>query len=478
MGDPRFRLAGFVAALTVVTLACGGDGGDDAGSIPQLVARSGGMTTTFDQGPRALSVASVNINHHERRIFAAGKTLFEAEWEADPDAEFAGLGPHYDTTSCASCHTRDGRAAGPDGDGPLPTGFIVRLTTDDDTVRARLGTQLTSRADGVPAEAVVSVVYEERPGSFADGTPYSLRAPTYLVDLGEGELPDDAVLGVRVAPHLSGLGLLELIPADTVLARSDPDDADGDGISGRPGVAVDLLSGSNVLGRIGWNATQPGVEQQSAVALFHDMGLQSRYFPDDGCDLGGPCPRRGDPVTPTFGSAGVGAEVAGGPMPAFTGEIADEDLFRITVYAQALAVPAVRDLDDPQVQRGWELFHEVGCASCHTGGFTTGQGPIQGLSDQTIHPFTDLLTHDMGEALADRTVGGAVVPTEWRTAPLWGIGLVETVNGHTDLLHDGRARDLSEAILWHGGEAASSAAAFREMGRADRAALVRFLESL
>lgn len=457
MADLRPGLAAVVAAVTLVVLACGdgGSGGegrvlDGDGTVPELQARSGGMTTTFDVSPRALSIASLNINHEERQIFADGKVLFEAAREADAAAEFGGLGPHYDATSCAGCHAHDGRAAGPTGAGPLPVGFIAKVATDDAVVRAAVGTQLTRQADGTAPEATVSVTYEERPGRFADGTPYSLRAPRYAVELTEGVLPgttvlpDATVLMVRVAPHLSGLGLLELVPEEEIAGRADPEDSDGDGVSGRLGRAVDLLTGQPVLGRFGWNGQQPSVEQQAAVALFDDLGLGSRYFPGSGADP----------------------------------EVTDDELSELRVYTQALAVPGVRDLHDPEVQRGWELFHEVGCARCHAGPYTTGQGPIQGLSHQAIHPFTDLLTHDMGDGLADRTMGGGVVPTEWRTPPLWGIGMIETVNGHSDLLHDGRARDLSEAVLWHGGEAASSTAAYREMVAADRTALIRFLESL
>ena len=183
-------------------------------------------------------------------------------------------------------------------------------------------------------------------------------------------------------------------------------------------------------------------------------------------------------MTSYYEPAGSGAALAGGYDDGSAFEIDDEQLYYLTVYTQALAAPGVRDHDDPTVVRGWELFNEVGCAVCHSGPYTTGESQMEGLSDQVIQPYTDLLVHDLGDDLGDQTVGGDPVSTEWRTPPLWGIGLIETVNGHTDFLHDGRARNLSEAILWHGGEAAASAELYREMSATDRAALITFLEAL
>ena len=442
------------------------------------MVRSGGMTTTFDRTALVFALPSRNINHYEEQIVADGSKLFEAEWTSQTDAPFGGLGPHFDASACADCHGGDGRAAGPEHDGVLPVGFVVKLTTDDEAIAHRLGGQLTSRAARVRAEAVVSVSYEEVGGEFADGEPYSLRRPTYVAELTIGQLSGDAVLGVRVAPHLSGLGLLELIPIADLERRVDADDDDDDGVSGRFAEAVHLLSGEATIGRFGWNAGQPTIEQQSAAALFNDMGLTSRYFPVESCGSGGECERRGIPVTEYYVPSGFGSELTGSSAYEFAGEVSDERLYKLTVYAQALAVPAVRDVGDPVVARGWEVFVESGCSSCHAGPFTTGAGPIQGLSNQVIQPYTDLLVHDLGDGLADRTVDGDIVDTEWRTAPLWGVGMIETVNGHANFLHDGRARGFSEAILWHGGEGQASADVYREMSATDRVALIRFLESL
>ena len=478
----RIWLVGLLAVLSIGLLACSNTGPavvepQDA-QVPELVARSGGMTTAFDHTARAFGLTARNINDYERQIFADGADLFEVEWAIDANIEFGGLGPHFVTNSCSTCHVTDGRAAGPTGDGELPNGFIVLLADTDPETRRHYGEQLTAQAHGVAAEGHLEVSYSEVAGTFADGENYSLRHPTYTPVVTDGPLPDGVVLRPRIAPHLSGLGLLELIPTSDVLANADPEDLDGDGVSGRAGVAIELLSGDSVLGRFGWNATQPSVEQQTATALFGDLGLTSRYFPSETCDNGGLCERQGRPVSEYYTPAGFGGDLEGSDGYEFYGEVSDEALYKLSHYARTLAVPAVRDVEDPEVQRGWELFNTIGCSACHVSSFTTSVGQVQGLSLQQISPYTDLLLHDLGEGLSDQTVGGDPVTVEWRTPPLWGIGLFETVNGHTDLLHDGRARNLTEAILWHGGEAEHSATAFKELSAADRTALIRFLEAL
>ncbi|GJM37755.1 MAG: hypothetical protein DHS20C19_11220 [Acidimicrobiales bacterium] len=487
----RLRLAALVLGTALVLLACGDDTGapdgvdaaatnGSGGSAQQPVRtiRTGGMGTAFDDSERAFSLTARNVNHYERQAFADGKDVFEAAWNPRPGEEFSGLGPNFDASACANCHLEDGRSAGPVGDGPLPTGMTVRLTTDQPAIIDHYGGGLSSQAFGREPEAVVTVAYEEIEGTYDDGTPYSLRRPIYTATVADGPgLPDDAVIGVRVAPQLPGMGLLELIPDADLVALADPDDLDGDGISGRLGEAVHLLTNEPAIGRFGWNASQPTVEQQTATALFNDMSLTSRYFPSDLCDRWAPCLRAGVPLSTEYNVEDYGDPNFGVQEPA-GGEVSDRQLLDLTVYTQILAVPGARDIGDPVVERGNELFTDAGCASCHTGGYTTRPGPIQGLSNQLIQPYSDLLLHDLGIELGDRTVGGDLVPTEWRTPPLWGIGLLETVSGHTTLLHDGRARDVEEAVLWHGGEATASADAFRAMSADDRAALLAFLQSL
>jgi CxxC motif-containing protein (DUF1111 family) len=279
-----------------------------------------------------------------------------------------------------------------------------------------------------------------------------------FVDLGYGPLDAEIMVSPRTAPFVFGLGLLAALDESTVLSRADPDDADGDGISGRPNRVADVVTGGTSLGRFGWKANVPTVEQQNAGAFHGDIGITSALFPDENCP-----PEQ----------AACRAALSGG-VP----ELDAAKLQRVTFYTRTLAVPARRDVGQPQTAEGEELFETLGCSSCHLPELRTGESDVAALSSQVIHPYTDLLLHDMGPGLADGRPDGEASGSEWRTPPLWGIGLVETVNGHTRFLHDGRARNLSEAILWHGGEAQASAEAFRALPARARDSLIAFLESL
>ena len=303
------------------------------------------------------------------------------------------------------------------------------------------------------------VIYREVSGSFKDGLPYSLRSPSYHFEgLAFGPMPPDVMVSPRTAPAMIGLGLLEAIPQEAILGLADPDDADGDGISGQANLVWDIKQGQPTIGRFGWKANQPTVLQQAAGAFLGDIGITSALFPGENC--------------PSLQTSCLERPNGGSP------EISDERLAKVVLYAATLAVPAMRDVEDPEVQRGAALFRKAGCAACHTPQHTTGLHDVEALSYQTIYPYTDLLLHDMGPELADGRPDFNADGQEWRTPPLWGIGLVETVNGHTMFLHDGRARNLTEAILWHGGEGAASQEVFRGLSRKEREALIRFLLSL
>jgi CxxC motif-containing protein (DUF1111 family) len=219
-----------------------------------------------------------------------------------------------------------------------------------------------------------------------------------------------------------------------------------------------VLNSRTALGRFGWKANEPTVAQQTAGAFLGDMGITTPIFPEQNCTDAVPdCRTAADGGTP---------------------EIEPDDFMKVVLYASSLAVPARRDWDDPEVLRGKALFNEIGCAACHTPVLETGVHPtIPALSNQTIRPYTDLLLHDMGEGLADGRPDFQATGSEWRTPPLWGLGLIETVNGHTNLLHDGRARNLTEAILWHGGEARQARDRFAGLDQSEREALLRFLNS-
>jgi CxxC motif-containing protein (DUF1111 family) len=256
-------------------------------------------------------------------------------------------------------------------------------------------------------------------------------------------------------PPLVGLGLLEAIPEDAVVARADPDDGDGDGISGRVHVVADPESGAPRLGRFGWKAAQATLRHQAAAAFRADMGVTSRVFPEPDCG------------SAQAGCGGRGVEVRNG------------DLDDLAAYLALLGMQARRDADDPVVERGEDLFAEAGCAGCHTPSLvTTPFHPLAELRSQTIQPYTDLLLHDMGPGLAATLPEGNASGSEWRTPPLWSIGLTREVSGGEAYLHDGRARTLAEAILWHGGEGRRARNAFAAMSAPDQEALLAFLRSL
>ena len=290
------------------------------------------------------------------------------------------------------------------------------------------------------------------------GSPYSLRRPAYTFsDLQYGPMHPDTQLSPRVAPAMVGLGLLEAVPESTLLAMADADDTDGDGISGRPNRVWDKARQETVVGRFGWKANQPNVAQQVAGAFLGDIGITSPLFPHENCPV----------------EAVACRQASNGGNP----ELSESLLGHVAFYSRTLAVPARRNSRLPEVRRGRKLFDEAQCNACHTPTLRTGAVPgLPDLSGQVIHPYTNLLLHDMGAGLADNRPDYEASGSEWRTPPLWGIGLIETVNRHTFFLHDGRARNLAEAILWHGGEAEASKEHFRRMPRADREALLQFLD--
>jgi CxxC motif-containing protein (DUF1111 family) len=221
----------------------------------------------------------------------------------------------------------------------------------------------------------------------------------------------------------------------------------------------DRTRGQTAIGRFGWKANQPDIAHQTAAAFNGEMGMTTMLSPHENCTA--------------VQTVCLTAPSGGNP------EVSDEIFVRIVNYERMLGVPARRDLQDPQVRRGAEQFLEAGCAGCHTPTLKTAKLPqMPWLSEQTFHPYTDLLLHDMGRGLADGREDFLASGSEWRTPPLWGLGLMRTVNGHTFLLHDGRARDVSEAILWHGGEAEAAKERYRTMKKQDREALLKFLDSL
>jgi CxxC motif-containing protein (DUF1111 family) len=455
-----------VAAVMAVACSGGGDGGPSGGPSAEQLARQGGDATVENEGSMAFGQPVPGLTGEQRRTFAVGNNFFNDNWVTAPASTEArdGLGPLFNAQSCSSCHFRDGRAQPPADRDDAERGLLLRLSVpaggDQLEPHPTLGDQLQDRAiRGVAAEGEIEITTVERPGTFGDGTPYTLAEPHYEIVGPDGEsIGGDLLISPRVAPAMFGVGLLEDVPDDTLLALEDPDDEDGDGISGRVNRVDDPSGGGTAIGRFGWKAAVPTVEDQNSRALQGDIGITSTLRPDQPCTE----------AEPECGRAPAGGDP----------EIEDERLDQITFYTRTLAVPARRDAGGRETARGQGLFGEMGCASCHVDELRTGSSDIEALDDQVIRPYTDLLLHDMGPGLADERPDGDATGREWRTAPLWGIGLVETVNGHTRFLHDGRARNLTEAVLWHDGEAADAQRRFADLSAEDRAAVLAFLESL
>ena len=428
--------------------------------------RLGGDTTAFSSGKNAFELSARNLDTPLRRTFEVGDSFFNQNWVAAPASTEArdGLGPTMNAQSCSSCHSHDGRGRPPENADDPARGLLLRLSVpgpDGPVDEPAYGGQLQDRSIlGVPFEGRVAITYREVPGKYPDGTGFSLRHPVYGIgDPQFGPVHPNVMISPRVAPATIGMGLLEAVPEERIMALADPDDADDDGISGRANFVWNIREGKLSLGRFGWKANQPSVEQQSAGAFLGDIGITSSLFPDENC--------------PSAQAACTQAPSGGLP------EIPDTRLEKVTIYTQTLAVPAMRNVDDGEVKQGARLFVQSQCSVCHTPRHKTGQDhPLEPLRGQTIYPYTDLLLHDMGDGLADNRPDGLANGSEWRTPPLWGIGLVQTVNGHTMFLHDGRARSLEEAILWHGGEAKASRDKFMGLTLKERNALIKFLESL
>lgn len=432
----------------------------------------------------AFSQPATNITFEEQATFKLGNGLFRKVWVSAPSSTQAsdGLGPLFNARACQSCHLKDGRGHPPENSADATSMFLrlARQASTEEEKRAVTdgtllnlpdpiyGTQLQDIAvPGLLAEGRMKIAYTEEQVTLAGGETVSLRRPTYSVEgLNYGPLHRDTTLSPRVTPQMIGLGLVEDIHPADLLAHADPDDRDGDGISGKAQILRDPLSGELRVGRFGWKAQEVFIRRQSADAFAGDIGISTPDAPrpfGDCTEAQTACRAMPDGVQERLGKD----------------EAPDPIMNLVTFYAQNLAVPARRDVGDSQVLRGKQLFYDNGCASCHVPKFVTRRdAPNKAHRFQLIWPYSDFLLHDMGEGLADGQQVGMASGSEWRTPPLWGIGLTETVVGSAFFLHDGRARNLTEAILWHGGEGQAARDRFANLAKEDRDALVRFLNSL
>ncbi|MEP5341771.1 MAG: di-heme oxidoredictase family protein [Algibacter sp.] len=428
---------------------------------------SGGETTTFNVSSDAFSLQAANLEGDNALFFFTGNSLFNQNWVTAPASTTArdGLGPFFNARACSTCHFNDGRGRAPEIDGEINHGLLLRLSVAGTTADGGnnpdpiYGGQLQDQSvlDAV-TEAGFSVTYTDVAVNYADGTSVTLRDPTYTINnLSYGDIDANVEVSPRVAQQIIGLGLLEAVPEATLLSYVDENDNDNDGISGKPNYVWDVESQSKKLGRFGWKANQPSIKQQVAGAFSGDLGITSSLFPDENCPTGVDCD-----------------DFINGGTP----EITDENLNKVALYSSTLAVPVRRNYDDQNVLEGKALFNSINCTGCHIAKMESGSHEIPALENQTFRPYTDLLLHDMGNDLADNRPDFDATGNEWRTPPLWGIGLIETVNGHTNLLHDGRARNIEEAILWHGGEAETSKVAFMNLSSEKREQVIDFLNTL
>jgi CxxC motif-containing protein (DUF1111 family) len=431
----------FILAFCLVTAA--------STSKAQDLSRQGGDLTTDSPGRFALQLPAPNVTDESRRqLQLSGFTPFHQILTAAQ-----GLGPSFVNASCGGCHVENGR-------GPLKTSssrfggttFIVKLGLKElnpDGSRQEvpgLGLQLQDQVVSGRRNASVSLSWRTVRGKYGDGSSYKLRRPILNFKFRK-QNRRRFVHSMRMTPAIIGPGLLQAIPDAVILERHDPDDANGDGISGKTNLVSNKLTGALSIGRFGFKASHPTLAQQTAAALFFDIGVTSSIFPDS----------------------------SGAPP-----EKSDESLNQLVVYQAIAGVPRARSTTDPNVQAGQALFFSLGCESCHRVNMTTGTAEDPELSNQTIHPYTDLLLHDMGPGLADKLGDFLARGSEWRTSPLWGLGFAESVS--TDVkdtyLHDGRAQTLEEAIIWHGGEGKSARDRFLALKKSERDQLVAFLRSL
>lgn len=440
-------------------------------------AYSGGETTVFNASHKAFSLPARNLSLVRQDDFFIGQAFFRQPWVIAPSSTKArdGLGPLFSANSCSNCHVKNGRGVPPSDLSQSFVSSLVRLSQPATDSQADLeallkigvvpetnyGDQLQHRSmPKVPEEATPRLSYTSIKGEYHDGTPYTLVKPILQLDNPRyGKLHPKLETSIRVAPPMTGMGLIESLTDEAILANADPDDKNKDGISGRANYVWDVQQEKTVLGRFGLKANQPNLLQQNAAAFSNDISITSPLFPKEHC-------------TP---AQTLCHQAPHGGKP----EISAEILQKVTFYTATLGVPARRGGDDPVALKGEQLFKRLGCNQCHIETFKTAKdAKLAELANQTIHPYSDFLLHDMGEGLADNRPDFKASGTEWRTAPLWGVGLTKVINKQARFLHDGRARTLAEAILWHGGEAEPMKQAFVSLDKSDRDALIRFLNSL
>jgi len=461
--------------LFLLLISCG------CSSDDETISDNNGYVSLYEEGEENLtahlSITSTSnnafgkeipgLNFQEKVAFATGNSLFNQAWVSAPASTTArdGLGPTFNARSCSACHFKDGRG-NTHTNGLNTSGFLVRLSINGQDANGgplghpTYGGQIQDQANlGVPYEAKINVDRQPITGNYPDGTTYELLKPTYtIIDKQFGDL-GGVLTSPRVGQQVIGLGLIDALSEESLLANADEFDTDNDGISGKANYVWNTIMGTTTIGKFGWKANQPNLRQQVAGALNGDLGLTTSIFSNQNC----PSPQNDC----------VNSENGGTP------EVIDAQLDDIVFYQSALAVPKRRRFKEENVLQGKLLFNQVDCLKCHAKDYTTSASlENNSLEGVLIHPFSDFLLHDMGDALADNRPDFLANGNEWRTQPLWGIGLISTVNNHTNLLHDGRARNIEEAILWHGGEAETSKQKFMNLTTIERNKVIEYINSL
>jgi CxxC motif-containing protein (DUF1111 family) len=404
-----------------------------------------------------------------------GRSLFKKLWIASPSSTKAsdGLGPLYNARSCFQCHINAGRGQVPEKNQRAVSLFMrlsippqnqvdkTLLQQQQQTVIAepRYGTQFQNFAvTGLDAEGDLQIRYRNFSIKLAGGEIVTLQKPSYqLNNLQHGALHPKTMMSPRLAPSLLGMGELAKIKAEDILQLSDPNDANNDGISGKPNRIWSQEFNKVMLGRFGYKAGVASLDEQNQRAFAGDIGLSTPLFPQPW----------GDCTTNQISCRNAPHGDNGGQQPL---EAPKKVTDAVLYYVSHLDMPLSRASNSDDFKQGQTHFIAAGCIACHRSSYT--------IKQKTISPYSDLLLHNMGEGLADHRPEGEANGQEWRTAPLWGIGLTERINGHHYYLHDGRARTLQQAILWHGGEAQPARDYYAKLAKKDRQYLLKFLGAL
>jgi len=425
---------------------------------------AGGTTTSLVSDSTAYLQPLSNLSRANLKRHLAGEVIFKKTFEAFGNEPSTGLGPLFIQDNCASCHVGNGRSQPPMSEIDYSSGLIMRMSIPGLGAHGEplgvpnYGLQLQNRAlPGFEPEGQIMYTYEPFYETYPDGEKILMHNPRRSILNPYQPLPVGTMYSMRNASPVYGLGLLEAVPEDEILIRYEERDKNADNITGRPNYVWNSYTGENDLGRFGWKGSHPSIIQQCAEAFQQDLGITStHFFPEEN------------------GKGQINCTAGFGNKPDIDSALVADVAF----YLQTIAPPAPRNQNDPIVKRGRQLFMDIGCGTCHTPELKTGPHPIAELSNQTIYPYTDMLLHEMGEGVADARPDFEASTNEWRTPPLWGIGLAKIVNPNARFIHDGRAATLEEAIIWHEGESYWVMIAFKQLPKQDRQAIIKFLESL